>query len=121
MLTWWSRAVNRSCLLSLAAFRTPRNPWDPRFPLCVGLVLDCTMFSLVGALPSPTSAEDCSPLFGWFIGTTALSDFSGACMLALRFWAFANRSRPCSDRDAPEISRFSCMLFLGVPGFLDYV
>src|ERR1700747_1226834 len=78
------------------------------------------MFSLVGALPSPTSAEDCSSLFGWFIGTTALSDFSGACMLALRFWAFANRSRPCSDRDAPEISRFSCMLFLGVPGFLDY-
>jgi len=25
-----------------------------------------------------------------------------------------------SDRDAPEISRFSCMLFLSVPWFLDY-
>ena len=78
------------------------------------------MFSLVRALPSPASAEDCSPLFGWFIGTTAQSDFSGACMLALWLWAFANRSRSCCDRDAPEISRFSCMLFLSVPGFLDY-
>jgi hypothetical protein len=29
------------------------------------------MFSLIRALPSPTSAEDCSPLFGWFIGTVA--------------------------------------------------
>ena len=78
------------------------------------------MFSLVRALPSPTSAEDCSPLFGWFIGTTAQSDSSDACMLALRLWAFANRSRSWSDRDAPEVSRFSCMLFLSVRGFLDY-
>src|ERR1035441_691504 len=78
------------------------------------------MFSLVRALPSPTSAEDCSSLFGGFIGTTAQSDSSGACMLALWLWAFANRSRSWLDRDAPEVSRFSCMLFLSVPGFLDY-
>jgi len=78
------------------------------------------MFSLACALPSPTSAEDCSSLFGWFIGTTAQSDSSGACMLALWLWAFANRSRSCLDRDAPEVSRFSCMLFLSVRGFLDY-
>src|SRR5215472_525118 len=78
------------------------------------------MFSLVRALPSPTSAEDCSPLFGWFIGISARSDFSGACMPALWLCAFAVRSRSCSDRDAPEISRFSCMLFLSVPEFLDY-
>ncbi len=79
------------------------------------------MFSLVRALPSPASAEDCSSLFGWFIGTTAQSDsLSSACMLALWLWAFANRPRSCWDRDAPEISRFSCMLFLGVPGLLDY-
>src|SRR5215831_14278893 len=76
------------------------------------------MFSLVRALPSPTSAEDCSPLFGWFIGSTARSDFSGACMPALWLGAFAGRSRSC--RDAPEISRFSCMMFLSVPEFLDY-
>src|SRR5450432_2789606 len=78
------------------------------------------MFSLARALPSPTAAEDCSSLFGWFIGTTAQSDSSGACMLALWLWAFANRSRSSLDPDAPEVSRFSCMLFLSVRGFLDY-
>jgi hypothetical protein len=78
------------------------------------------MFSLACALPSPTSAEDCSSLFGWFIGTTAQSDSSGACMPALWLWAFADRSRSWMDRDAPEVSRFSCMLFLSVRGFLDY-
>jgi hypothetical protein len=79
------------------------------------------MFSLVRALPSPTSAGNVSPLFGWFIGTTARSDFSGSCMSALWLWTFTDRSRFCLDRDAPEISRFSCMLCLSVPGFLDYV
>ncbi len=78
------------------------------------------MFSLVRALPSPTSAGMDFPLFGRFTGTTAQSDFSGACAPALWLSAFAGRSRSESDRDAPEISRFSCMLFLSVPGFLDY-
>src|SRR5215467_362059 len=78
------------------------------------------MFSLIRALPSPTSARVDSPLFDWFTGTTAQSDFSGACAPALWLSAFAGRSRSSSDRDAPEISRFSCMLFLSVPGFLDY-
>ena len=68
--------MNRSCFLSCAAFRTPFNPWDMRFPLCVGCMLDGTMFSSVCALPSPTSAEGCPSLFGWFIGTTAQSDCS---------------------------------------------
>ncbi len=75
--------MNRSCLLSFAVCRTPLNPWDTRSPLCVGLVLDRTMFSLVRALPSPTSAGDDSPLFGRFTGTTAQSDFSETCMSAL--------------------------------------
>src|ERR1700681_940243 len=78
------------------------------------------MFSLVRALPSPTSAEDCSSWFGWFIGTTARSDPSRACASALWLCAFADRSRSRLDRDAPEVSRFSCMLFLSVRGFLDY-
>src|SRR5438045_9592490 len=40
-------------------------------------------------------------------------------MSAVRFMAFADRS--CSfEQDAQEISRFSCMLFLSVRGFLDY-
>ena len=78
------------------------------------------MFSLVRALPSPTSAEDCSSLFGWFIGTTARSDSSRACMSDVRLCAFSDRSRSWIDRDAPEVSRFSCMLFLSVRRFLDY-
>ena len=34
------------------------------------------MFSLARALPSPTSAEGCPSLFGWFIGTMTRSDSS---------------------------------------------
>src|SRR5947207_10115286 len=77
------------------------------------------MFSLVCALPSPDSAEACASLFDWFTGTTEQSDFSSTCMSAVRFMAFADRS--CSfEQDVQEISRFSCMLFLSVRGFLDY-
>src|SRR5216684_3421455 len=102
------------------ACRTPCNPWDMRFPLCVGRMWDGTMFSAVCALPSPASAEGCCPsLFGWFTGTTAQSDFSCTFMSAVRFMAFADRSWSV-DQDVQEISRFSCMLFLSVRGFLDY-
>src|SRR6202051_593818 len=77
------------------------------------------MFSLVCALPSPDSAEACASLFDRFTGTTAQSDFSCTSMSAVRFMAFADRS--CSFvQDVQEISRFSCMLFLSVRGFLDY-
>src|SRR6266498_237165 len=77
------------------------------------------MFSLVCALPSPASVESCPPLFGWFTGSTAQSDFSGTYMSAVRLVAFADR--PCSsDQGVLEISRFSCMLFLSVRGFSDY-
>jgi hypothetical protein len=77
------------------------------------------MFSLVRALPSPASAATCAALFGRFIGTTAQSDFSCPFTSVVRFMAFADRS--CSfEQDAQEISRFSCMLFLSVRGFLDY-
>src|SRR5208283_5701742 len=77
------------------------------------------MFSSVCALPSPTSAEGCASLFGWFTGTTAQSDFSCTFTSAVRFMAFADRSWSI-DQDVQEISRFSCMLFLSVRGFLDY-
>ena len=74
------------------------------------------MFSTIHALSSPTSAEDCSSLFGRFTGITAQSDFSCTCMSAVRFMAFADRS--CSfEQDVREISRFSWMLFLSVRGF----
>ena len=78
------------------------------------------MFSLARALPSSTSAEDRSSLFGRFIGTTARSDSSGTCLSAVRLIAFSDRSRSWLDREVPEVSRFSCMLFLSVRGFLDY-
>src|SRR5262245_18215766 len=78
------------------------------------------MFSLAHALPSPTSSEELSSLFGWFIGSMAWSDSSEACMPALRLWAFSDRPRLRFERGAPEVSRFSCMLFLSVRGFLDY-
>ncbi len=110
--------MNFSCLLPLAVLRTPASPWDTLFPLGVGLVLDSSVFSLACALPSPASAEGFPSLFGRFIGTTAQSDSSGAYMSAVRLSAFSDRSR--SDRDTPEVSRFSCMLFLDVLRFLRY-
>src|SRR5260370_7023973 len=78
------------------------------------------MVCSVCALPSPASDEGCCPaLFGWFTGTTAQADFSCRFMSAVRFMAFADRSWSL-DQDVQEISRFSCMLFLSVRGFLDY-
>ena len=81
-----------------------------RFPLCVGCMLNRAMSSFTCALPSRTSAEAPASLFGWFTGTTAQCDFSGTCISAFWFMAFADRPRP-SDQGVLEISRFSRMLF----------
>src|SRR3984885_7635656 len=78
------------------------------------------MFSLARALSSPASAEDCSSLFDRLTGTTARSDSSETCRSAVRRIAFSDRSRSWLGREVPEVSRFSCMLFLSVLGFLDY-
>ena len=78
------------------------------------------MFSLARTLFSPGSAEDRSSLFVWFIDNMARSDSSEACASAVWLYAFADRPRSLSGRGAPEVSRFSCMLFLSVRGFLDY-
>src|SRR5271155_1621205 len=78
------------------------------------------MFSLARALLSPGSAEDRSSLFAWFIDTMARSDSSRACASAVWLWAFADRPPSLAGRGAPEVSRFSCRLFLGVRGFSDY-
>src|SRR6266853_3217166 len=78
------------------------------------------MFSLARALPSPISAEVCPSLFDRFTGTMARSDSSATCRSAVRLFAFSGRSRSWLDREVPEVSRFSCMLFLSVRGFLDY-
>jgi hypothetical protein len=78
------------------------------------------MFSLARALFSPDSAENRSSLFVRFIDNMARSDSSRACASAVWLGAFADRPRSLSGRGAPEVSRFSCMLFLSVRGFLDY-
>src|SRR6267143_7176458 len=78
------------------------------------------MFSLARTLFSPGSAEDRSSLFVWFIDTMVRSDSSGACASAVWLCAFADRPRSLLGRGAPEVSRFSCRLFLSVPGFSDY-
>src|SRR3982751_2714822 len=69
---------------------------------------------LLGPRPSLISAEDCSSLFDRFTGTVTRSDSSGTCLPAVRLTAFSGRSRPCFDREVPEVSRFSCMLFLSI-------
>ncbi len=85
------RSVSGSC-------RVPqRSPWSALFP------------------PPPPPRRRPS-LFGSFIGTTAQSDSSTAYMSGLRQIAFPDRSR--ISRDAMEVSRFSCMLFLNVLGSL---
>lgn len=43
--------MNRSCVLSLAACRTPRNPWDTPTSPCVESGCDCEVFSLVRLFP----------------------------------------------------------------------
>src|ERR1017187_6306325 len=75
------------------------------------------MFSFGCALPSPASAEASAPLFGWFTGTTAQSDFSNTCASALWFMAFADRPW-LSYQGVLEISRFSCMLVCHLARFL---
>src|ERR1019366_3588931 len=78
------------------------------------------MFSLACALPSPISAEDCSPLFDRFTGTMVQSDPSEACLSAVWHKAFSDRSRLWLSREGSEVSRFSCMKFLSVRGVCDY-
>ena len=67
----------------------------------------------------PRSVKTLTRFWMIFAPADAQSDFSCTFMSAVRFMAFADRS--CSfQQDVQEISRFSCMLFLSVRGFLDY-
>ncbi len=73
---------------------------------------------MTNALPSATSAEACASLFGGPMGTMASCDSSAAYLSGLWLLAFPDRSR--FAREAPEVSRFSCILLCGVPGVFDY-
>ena len=81
-----ARSLNR-----IALRRTAANRIDVVSRLSVRATAACRLFPLGEALPSTTSAGSCLPLFGRFLGTTASSDFSSACMLGVRLFAFPSR------------------------------
>ena len=106
-VTWCSKAVNRAPLSFLATFCTRCSPGDTLFRPCVRGVAICSVFPLVGRLPSTTSAVRYPPpLFGGFRGTTQPSDFPGTCMPGLWLPAFPDRPSPPSGEGIPGISRF---------------
>src|SRR5208283_3005332 len=107
-------ASKRTCCLA----HTAQILGHAIYPYCAGGVWFWPMFSLVRALPSTTSAEACASLFGGFIGTTARSDPSPAYTSGVGLWAFPDRSPLAGNTE--EVSRFSCMQFLSVPGVSDY-
>jgi hypothetical protein len=64
------------------------------------------------------SAEGCPSLFGCFTGNTQRSDSCSTYASAVWLCAFADR--PVWFTGAPQVSRFSCMLFLDVRGVFDH-
>ena len=78
------------------------------------------MFSLINGLPSPFSADALPSLFEWFIGTLPLSDSSETCIRAVRPKPSPVGLLSLCPTGIPEVSRFSCRKFLGVPGVYDY-
>jgi hypothetical protein len=93
------------------------HPCDTRISLCVESVSGGRAFSLIS---SPLSADSCPSLFEWLIGTTPLSDSSGMCMRAVRPEPSPAVLWLLFAAGIPEVSRFSCMKFLGVSGVFDY-
>ena len=112
--------MNFSCFRSLAARRTPCNPWDTPLPLCVEDVCDSKVFSLVRSLPSPVFGAGCPAWFDWFIGTTEQSDSSGPFARVVRLLPSPAGLARCCCPAGSEVSRFSCMQFLSVLGVYDY-
>ena len=81
------------------------------------------VFSLVGVLPSTLSAAPacCSvALFEGLIGSTTPSDSSPPFMPVARL-SPSPAGLPLLLAANDEVSRFSCMQFLSVPGVCDYV
>ena len=74
-----------------AVRRTAANRIDVATRLCVRTTAVCQLFPLGEALPSPTSAGSCLPLFDRFISTMASSDFSSTYTLGVRLVAFPSR------------------------------
>ena len=66
------------------------------------------------SLPSPLSADDCWSLFEWFSGTTPQCDSSQTYTRAVRPEPSPADLLPDWAPGISEVSRFSCMKFLGV-------
>jgi hypothetical protein len=78
------------------------------------------VFSLISGLPSPFSADALPSLFEWFIGSMPLSDSSETCMRVVRPKPSPAGLLSTCPTGVSEVSRFSCLKFLGVPGVYDY-
>ena len=59
-------------------------------------------------------------MFEWFIGTMPLCDSSETYARAVRLLPSPTDLPSGLTAGVPEVSRFSCMKFLGVPGVFDY-
>src|SRR5277367_1574980 len=77
------------------------------------------MFSLVGCLPSMSSASGSPLLFGHFVGSTQPSDSPPTCMLDFWLKAFSNRPTAIWAMGVDGISRFPRAEFPCMPGVLD--
>src|ERR1700730_7466506 len=100
--------------------RTLAHPWDTRRPALCRYVQDGKVFSLISSLPSSLSANDVPSLFEGFIGTMPLCDSSETCTMAV--WPEPSPAvlRQTFAAGISEVSRFSCLKFLGVSGVFDY-
>jgi len=118
-VTWWSSAVNCVHLSFRATSRTPSRPRDSLPRLCVRSGVGCSMFSLVGRLPSMPSADGCPSLFGHFVGTTQPSDSPPTCIMDFGLMPFSIRrtGRPMVRIDG--VSRFSRVEYPDMPGVSD--
>src|SRR5215470_1406533 len=73
----------------------------------------------MSGLPSPLSADVFVSLFEWFIGTTPLCDSSQTYARAVRPEPSPADLLSVWTAGVFEVSRFSCMKFLGVSGVFD--
>ena len=118
-MRWCSKAVNRSCFLSLAALAHAAQPLGhARSRSVSGACVAERRSPSVCALPSPASAEAsllCSS--GSQVLWRSPTPPTRACPV-VRSFAFPDR--PARRQGALEVSRFSCILFLSVRGLFDY-
>src|SRR6476619_4200249 len=104
MVMCCSSAVNRTPLLSRAAWRTASSRLDAMPRLGVRTAVAWPPFPLGQALPSTISAKDKSSLFDRFAGTTTSSESSSACMLiyGLRLHEPVRPAKPGTDEASQD-------------------